>query len=66
MTPIRDYRLECCWFVLLVLIVLLTPSSSAQALSWADLAFDCDSVTGWCIGFGDGPGHSPIERLFQD
>ena len=51
MTPRRDYRFECCWLVLLILLVLFTPSpSSAQALSWADLAYDCDSISGWCIG----------------
>jgi hypothetical protein len=56
MTLMRDYRFECCWFLLLVLIVLFTPSPSwAQALSWADLAFDCDDVMGWCLGFDISP-----------
>jgi hypothetical protein len=56
MTLRRDYRFECCWFLILVLIVLFTPSRSwAQSMSWADLAFDCDSVMGWCLGIDVAP-----------
>ena len=49
----RGYRFEFCWFILLVLILWFTPSPSAQMLSWADLAWDCDSVMGWCLGLGE-------------
>jgi hypothetical protein len=57
MTRIRRYRFECCWFLVLFLILLFDPSSSsAQSLSWADFAFDCDWYSGWCIGMLEFPG----------
>jgi hypothetical protein len=49
----RGYRFEFCWFILLVLMLLFTPSPSAQSLSWTDFAWDCDSIMGWCIGIGE-------------
>ncbi len=65
MTPIREYRFEACWLILIVLtLVLFAPSRpSAQGLSWGDLAFDCDSWSGWCGGLDD-PG-SLVRQLVQ-
>jgi hypothetical protein len=50
MIALRAYRFELCWLLLLIAIFLLSPSrSSANSFHWIDLAFDCDSVSGWCI-----------------
>jgi hypothetical protein len=60
MKALREYWIEACWIILLVVIFLLTPApSSAQAFDWLDLAFDCSSVSGWCVSSG------PIDIGFE-
>jgi hypothetical protein len=51
MRSLREYRFECCWLVLLIILFLLAPAqpSSATGFDWQDLAFDCDSTAGWCV-----------------
>ena len=52
MARLREYRFECCWLVLLIALVLLSPArSSAQGFAWLDFALDCESTMGWCFTF---------------
>jgi len=51
MRNVRDYRLEICWFLLVVaLFALSTASPRAEGRSWDDMAAEdpCPPIPGWC------------------
>ena len=52
MSAFRDYTLELCWLLLLVLLLTLTPARSvtASGRDWEDEGGDCPGDSGWCIG----------------
>ena len=61
MKSVRRYWFEACWLLLLIVLFLLTPvPSSAQGYDWIDIAFDCSSVSGWCVS---SPIHIGIEQV---
>jgi len=51
MSTVRDYTLELCWLLLLVLLLTLTParSATAEGRDFEDEAGDCAGESGWCL-----------------
>ena len=51
MSTVRDYTLELCWLLLLVLLLTLTPAraATAEGRNFEDEAADCSDDGGWCM-----------------
>lgn len=59
MRHVREYFVEICWLILLVIVLSLAPSRSSatellqlrmlSAFDWGDTFSGCSSESGWCL-----------------